>query len=218
MSNLLLRSASNSSSVGVMVPPGNSVHGEKMRPPSARWLCSVFFSSEKHVNDGDDVTNKISSLSLLCFFLSRKKKTIKVPVWWLDDRQVAPLFPLFSDGRRDGSYWRSSCSKTTSPVCVTSAPAKCLLPRHLQQNLPSNSPPLLWRHLRVSLCVAASGRFYLNCLELSCLAGFFFLCFFPWILRPVSVCVCVWTGTLGLLPHYSLLKEMHTLATQHRPL
>lgn len=26
--------------------------------------------------------------------------------------------------------------------------------------------------------------------------------------------VCVWMGTLGLLPHYSVYKEMHTFATQ----
>lgn len=89
----------------------------------------------------------------------------------------------------------------------------------MQQNLPL-APPLLWRHLWVSLCAAASAA---SADVLNDRREVVFFCLFvlsscrlkdlshvSFILR----LVCVWMGTLGLLPHYSVYKEMHTFATQ----
>lgn len=70
--------------------------------------------------------------------------------------------------------------------------------------------------LRCSLCSVC------GCFERQKGGRFFFFCFVlsscrlkdlshvSFILR----LVCVWMGTLGLLPHYSVYKEMHTFATQ----
>lgn len=182
---LLRRSASNIRSIRVMVPPGNSVHGENMRPLSAGWFCNVLFSSKKHVNDGD-VTNRISFLSLLCPFLNKKNNVL---VSWFNDRQVAPLFPLFSDGRRDGrtSYWRSSCSKTTSRVGVTLFPPKSLSPRRAAEP-PLDSPAAVAPPVGGGFEQEKGGRFYLMRVGLWCLAVFFcFVFFFPLILRRVCV-------------------------------